>query len=171
MVLSEKTLHNKWMTIFFYALCLVTFITVAIFVYAGKQTELVERDFGDVKMKNKFVKGISSEDRDIVTMSDGDTLDISSSKMGIYIFPSTIGAGTSFTFPTKAEILKKFPEKKNGVNVDLGDVFNRSTSETVTINLTDGVTRLTDPLTTTIGTGESIGLVFIYQDGNLLWVP
>ena len=103
----NKYLTNPCVLIFFYCIIIVTFLTV--FVYAGEQSSLETRKFGNTSVKNFISTGINETNSKLVTVTNRDT------------------SGNTYQPCSSKEILILYLNKKqNGSLVDIRNVFNIS---------------------------------------------
>ncbi len=143
MVNFEKYLHNKWMTLFMYCLLIATFVTVAIYVYAGEQQDLEKRKFGNVHVqKNLQVDGTNRQNLTWTKLDSPATvtLDLDPNKTTFY----EIGGSSSVTtvnLPAAGDLAKKFPKKVDGETINFGAVYTQLADGVVTFNYpgSDGI--------------------------------
>ena len=168
----KSYVSHPWTLLFFYCLLIATFVTVAIYVYAGEQEYLETRKFGDIVTRNRTLNGILKENRDIVTLSNGDTLEVSNTKSKIFKINPT-AAGWEVTLPSKDTILNGLAQRQDGSAVDFGTIFNISATESVNVVMPNGSTTVPggDTDNYTLGTGESASLLFFYDSGEVDWYP
>jgi hypothetical protein len=138
--MKKNDLEHR-ISLFTTLLVIAMFVTVALYVYAGKQQNLPTRSFGAVNTKKTLnVGGQTYQKTEIITLSDGGTLEPVTGVSKIFTIENN--AGTSNVFLPSSETLDTINELRGGYTVSF-PIANNSASQTVTINVASGDTRMT----------------------------
>ena len=191
----SKYLTNQWVLLFFYLLIVATFVTVAIYVYAGEQQNLETRKFNDVDLQgdlvvdgDMFIDGFIYHSSPLVK-SNITTVNLTGSTINLqdylidtsthYLFVVNSSSATTMTMPDTSFILDILTERGTNSYFDWGVVVNIGSGTLTQVYNTADHANLIPILPITPNTGtfaqkSGVGLLYQYYEDednteNVLW--